>query len=129
MNIYFVLFIIASIAILMGSMTRGFNHGFAKEFDNWISMIAAILSLMLISGIIRDYQNNNLSDVAAGIIMLIVFSIAYKLFHLLFASIGLIARLPLIRIADKVLGLIMGLISGFTILYVLEYLLRNYILK
>ena len=52
MNIYFVLFIIASIAILMGSMTRGFNHGFAKEFDNWISMIAAILSLMLISGII-----------------------------------------------------------------------------
>lgn len=129
MNIYFVLFIIASIAILMGSMTRGFNRGFAKEFDHWISMIAAILSLMLISGIIQDYQNNNLSDVAAGIIMLAVFGVAYKLFHLLFASIGLIARLPLIRIADKALGLIMGLISGFTTLYVIEYLLRNYILK
>ncbi|MBP3217097.1 MAG: CvpA family protein [Lachnospiraceae bacterium] len=129
MNVYFVLFLIIAIAILMGSMTRGFHRGFAREFDNWISMIAAILSLMLIAGIIRDFQNNNFSDLAAGIIMLAVFSVAYKLFHILFSSIGLIARLPLIRIVDKVLGLIMGLISGFTILYVLEYLLRNYILK
>lgn len=129
MNPYFYLFIIIGMIVLMRGMTKGFRRGFAEEFDVWISMVAAILCLMLVSGIVDSYRKESLTDVMGGIVMLVVFGVAYKLFHMLFGSIRLIAKLPLIRIVDKVLGLLMGLVTGFTTLYVAEYILRNYVLK
>ena len=42
--------------------------------------------------------------------------------------IHVLAELPVINIADSILGLILGFAEGFIILYFLEYILRHYLL-
>ena len=107
MNIYFFVIIIASVAILLGSMNRGLKKGL------WKNLRA---------------ESTSGGGLLAGIVMLLFTVTLYKLFHLVFSGLDLIARLPIIRWLDSALGLVLGLIEGFVILYLLEYLLRNYLL-
>ena len=128
MNIYFFIFLIAAIVIMMACMTHGFNDGFARELETWLSLLAAIFCIRILTGIVTSFQSSELSGLLRGIVILIIFAGVYKIFKILFGTINIIAELPIIRIADRVLGMFMGMLTGFTILYVIEYLLRNYIL-
>ena len=128
MNIYFWIFCIASVIVLMSCMTTGFQKGLVREFNAWISLLAAVVSVLLLSRIVDSIRIESLSKGAEGIILLGILAGAYKLYKLFFTSLDLIAGLPFIRAIDKALGLVMGLIQGFTLLYLIEYLMRNYLL-
>ena len=130
MNIYFVVIIIASVATLLGSMNHGLKKGFANQFDVLVSLILAVCIASLLGNLWRNLHSASTSGggLLAGIVMLLFTVTLYKLFHLVFGGLDIIARLPVIRWLDSALGLLLGLIEGFVILYLLEYLLRNYLL-
>ena len=53
---------------------------------------------------------------------------AFGLFHLLFSTIHIFSRLPVIRIVDNILGVFGGFIEGAVILYLADGLLRYFVM-
>ncbi len=128
MNLYAVGLLIISLCILFLSMRCGFRKGMVRELDGLFSLLAAIVSLTLLAETVSSVLEMKFSSLIIGLIMLGIVVFLYKIFHLLFASVGLVARLPVIRGLDKLLGAVVGIAKGIGILYILEYVMTNYLL-
>ncbi len=128
MNLYAVGLVIISLCILFLTMRHGFRKGMVRELDGLLSLLAAIASLTLLAETISGVLEMKFSSMIIGFILLGIVTFLYKIFHLIFASIGLVAHLPVIRGLDKLLGAVVGIAKGVGILYILEYLLTNYLL-
>lgn len=125
---YEIILIITGIAVMMSFMTHGFRRGFAHEISGLFSLAAAAACLYLLSKIASDFMTTHLGGIFSSILMLALVLFLYKIFHLFFSAINLIARLPLIRWLDKGLGFLIGLAEGIFVLYIAQYLLENYLL-
>lgn len=126
--VYLVIVIIAAVLILIGSMRHGFHIGFAREVTNMLSLVGGGLILSLLAALLDRLRSGNTGGIFAGVALLVVFGIVCRILHVLLNSINFIARMPVIHWLDSALGLISGLICGFAILYVLEFLLTGYFL-
>ena len=60
------------------------------------------------------------------IILLLIVCTVYKLANLIFTSISLVSRLPLIRSADKLFGAVFGILEGIIITGYILYWLKNW---
>lgn len=128
MDIYVVGIALVAIIIMLSMMTHGFHTGFAHELTSLISLVAAIFVILLISGIIEGWRSGSASNLAVGLILLVIFGVVYRIVKVCMVSINFIANLPVIHWLDSALGLVCGFVEGFAILYVIEYFLRNYLL-
>lgn len=128
MNLYAVGLLIVSLCILFLTMRHGFRKGMVRELDGLLSLLAAAVSLTLLAGTVSSMLEMKFSGLVIGLIMLGTVTFLYKIFHLIFTSIGLVAHLPVIRGLDKLLGAVVGIAKGIGILYILEYVLTNYLL-
>ena len=129
MNVYFWILLAIAIIILIKSVQHGFRAGFARELSAVISMLAGLFTISLLTSVYQSFEKENLPALAAGILMLAIFGIVYRIVHVLLRSIGFLARLPVISWLDSALGVVSGLLIGFGILYLIEFFLRNYVLR
>ena len=128
MNLYWILFAAIFVAVLMGMMTRGFHNGLVSEIRTLLSICFALALMIGLAGFLETFRKEGLPSAVAGFVLLLIFIIAYKLLSLILSSIKIVVSIPVIKQIDQVLGLFAGLAEGFAILYLLEYLLRHYLL-
>ncbi|MCI2050235.1 MAG: CvpA family protein [Lachnospiraceae bacterium] len=128
-NIYLILIIVISVIVLMWFMTHGFKKGLAHEISTLFSMGCAVACLYYISKLVSNFLGAHFSGIINAVIMLAVTVVLYKIFHIFFAAINIIARAPIISWLDKGLGLVIGLAEGFIFLYAVQFLLEHYILR
>ncbi|MEE8815836.1 MAG: CvpA family protein [Lachnospiraceae bacterium] len=128
MNLYVILIVAVSILLEIGFCVRGFHKGFAHEISAVLSLIFSAVIVVLLSGLLKNITRNSIIGIIWTVIVLIIFIICYRLIHGFLEAINFIAKLPLIRWLDGGLGVVIGFIEGFAILYLIEYLLRNFIL-
>lgn len=129
MTPYIILILAVDAAVLIAMTLRGAKRGFAGTFSQVFSLAVAIVVVVLVSSVIHGYQNGDRSNLIIGILLLIVLGAVYKLIRAVLTSIRFLAALPILDIVDKALGLVIGFIEGFALLYIAEYLLRMYLLR
>ena len=117
---YAALIIIA--LIFIWRMTVGFRKGMVQEIISLIAMAGAGVCVLLIFGAIGSYLNREIGKVVQMVIVLLVVCAVYRLIHVLFTSLELISKLPVIKWLDKLLGIVIGageaaLIVGFIIYF------------
>lgn len=117
---YAALIIIA--LIFIWRMTVGFRKGMVQEIISLIAMAVAGVCVLLIFGAIGSYLNREIGKVVQMVIVLLVVCAVYRLIHILFTSLELISKLPVIKWLDKLLGIVIGageaaLIVGFIIYF------------
>ena len=117
---YAALIIIA--LIFIWRMTVGFRKGLVQEIISLIAMAVAGVCVLLIFGAIGSYLNREIGKVVQMVIVLLVVCAVYRLIHVLFTSLELISKLPVIKWLDKLLGIVIGageaaLIVGFIIYF------------
>lgn len=117
---YAALIIIA--LIFIWRMTVGFRKGMVQEIISLIAMAVAGVCVLLIFGAIGSYLNREIGKVVQMVIVLLVVCAVYRLIHVLFTSLELISKLPVIKWLDKMLGIVIGageaaLIVGFIIYF------------
>ena len=117
---YAALIIIA--LIFIWRMTVGFRKGMVQEIISLIAMAVAGVCVLLIYGAIGSYLNREIGKVVQMVIVLLVVCAVYRLIHVLFTSLELISKLPVIKWLDKLLGIVIGageaaLIVGFIIYF------------
>ena len=117
---YAALIIIA--LIFIWRMTVGFRKGMVQEIISLIAMAVAGVCVLLIFGAIGSYLNREIGKVVQMVIVLLVVCAVYRLIHVLFTSLELISKLPVIKWLDKLLGIVIcageaALIVGFIIYF------------
>ena len=81
----------------------------------------------LAAGLAANYSKGNVSSALVGILLLVVVASAFGIFHLIFSSIHIFSRLPVIRILDNILGVFGGFVEGAVVLYLADTLLRYFV--
>ena len=126
MDIYFYLAVAGIIIIISWRMVSGFRKGMVQEILSLIAMVVAGFCAYLLLGAVGSYLNREIGRLIQIIILLLIVCIVYKLANLIFTSISLVSRLPLIRSADKLFGAVFGILEGIIITVYILYWLKNW---
>lgn len=114
------------IIIFIWRITAGFRKGLVQEIISLIAMAVAGVCVVLIIGAIGGYMAEEISKVVEMIVVLFAVCAVYRLVHVLFTSLELIAKLPVIKGLDKLMGAAIGLLEAGVIVGVLVYFLKNW---
>ncbi len=122
---YYIAIIIIGI-IFIWRIAAGFRKGMVKEIISLIAMTVACFCIVLIMGIIGSYLDNETGKVVQMVAGLFIICLAYRLIHILFTSLELISKLPVIKGVDKILGAIVGIVEAGLIVGLLVYFLKGW---
>lgn len=122
------MFYVALVIILLifiWRMVTGFKKGMVQELLSIVASIAACICMVLILGAVGSYFENEIGQVIKTVIVLLVFCLVYRLINVLFTSLKLISKLPIVKSVDKLLGIVVGFAEAGVIVLCLIQLLKN----
>lgn len=121
---YAALIIIA--LIFIWRMVTGFKKGMVQELISIIAMAVAGICVALILGAIGSYMDKEIADVVKMVAVLLMICLVYRLVNVIFTSLQLIAKLPIVKSLDKILGLVLGFAEAGIIVIILVRLLKDW---
>lgn len=124
-QMYYIALIIIAI-IFIWRITAGFRKGMLQEIISLIAMVIAGVCVILILGAAGSYLNQEIGKTIQMVAVLAVVCLIYRLVHVLFTSLELISKLPIIKGVDKLLGAVVGLTEAILIVGFLVYFLKNW---
>lgn len=124
-QMYYIALIIIAI-IFIWRITAGFRKGMIQEIISLIAMVIAGVCVILILGAAGSYLNQEIGKTIQMVAVLAVVCLIYRLVHVLFISLELISKLPIIKGVDKLLGAVVGLTEAILIVGFLVYFLKNW---
>ncbi len=122
---YYIALIIIAI-IFIWRVAAGFRKGMVQEVISLIAMVVAGFCALLIIGAIESYLDREIGRTIQMVMVLFIVCLVYRLVHVLFTSLELISRLPLVKGLDKILGAIVGLAEAILIVGFLVHVLKNW---
>lgn len=122
---YYISLVIIAI-IFIWRMIAGFRKGMVQELISLIAMAAAGVCVVLILGAVGSYMEKEIGKTVQMVAVLLVVCLVYRLVHVLFTSLELISKLPIIKGVDKLLGIVVGFAEAVVIVGGVVYLLKNW---
>ena len=122
---YYIALIIIAL-IFIWRVTTGFRKGMVQEIVSLIAMAVAGVCIILIMGAVGNYLNHEIGKMVQIIVVLFAVCLVYRLVHVLFTSLELISKLPIIKGVDKLLGALIGCAEAALIVGILVYLVKNW---
>ena len=110
--------------IMIWRIVVGAKRGLVKELFGLVNLIFVSLVLTLAALIYRGYIMGSRIELLPLIIALVVLSIVYAIIKLVFSPAKLVAKLPLIKSVDKVLGVIIGAAEVVVAFWVLSCIIK-----
>ena len=112
--------------IFIWRITGGFKKGMVKEIISLIAMVVAGFCMMLILSAVNSYLEQEMGKLIQMIIVLFVVCLVYRLVNVLFTSLKLISKLPVVKGVDKLLGAVIGCGEAALIVGLLVYLFKTW---
>ena len=112
--------------IFIWRMIAGFKKGMVQELISLVAMTVAGVCVVLILGAIGSYMDKEIAQVVKMVAVLLVICLVYRLVNVLFTSLQLIAKLPIVRWLDRMLGIVVGLAEAGMLAAILIHLLKKW---
>lgn len=122
---YYIALVVIAV-IFIWRIAAGFRRGMVQEIVSLIAMAVAGVCVVLIIGAIGSYLEKEISKTIEIIVVLFIVCAVYRLVNVLFTSLELISRLPVIKGLDKLLGAVTGAVEAGIIVGFLVYFLKNW---
>ena len=106
-------------------MVTGFKKGMVQELLSLIASVAAGICMLLIFGAVGSFFENKIGEVIKIVVVLLVFCTVYRLVNVLFTSLKLISKLPIVKSVDKLMGVVVGFVEAGVLVIFLVELLKN----
>lgn len=110
------LFLIVAL-FLIYKIADGYKKGMVKEIISLVSLVVECVVVLLIGSALSNYFEHEFSGMAISIILLILLGIVHHLLGVVFFSAKMLAKLPIISFADKLLGVVVGVLEIILILW------------
>lgn len=126
MDIYFYIAVAVIVLLIVWRMVAGFRKGLVRELLSLIALAIGGVSAYLILGAVGSYLNREIGRMLQILLLLLVIGAVYKLISLLFTSLKLVSKLPVVHGADKLLGSVLGVLEGLAIVWYIIYWLKDW---
>ncbi|MCL2254103.1 MAG: CvpA family protein [Lachnospiraceae bacterium] len=113
-------------AVFIWRIAVGFSRGLVSEIISLVSMAVAAVSLFMILQIISGYFGDSRGNIIFMVIVLAVIGLVYKIANLIFTSLKLIAKLPVISAFNRLLGAALGAVEAVLIIFIVIIVLRYF---
>lgn len=110
--------------IMIWRIAVGAKRGVVKELFSLVNLIFVSLVLTLVFMIYRTYTAGNMVGLVPMVIAIVVLSVAYAIIKLVFSPAKLIAKLPLVKSVDKILGVVIGALEVVLVYWILGCVLK-----
>lgn len=100
-------------------LVDGYKKGMVKEIISFVSLVVLCVVVVLISAGLHSYMEKQIVGVIIAILLLAVLGIAHHLLGVVFFSAKVISKLPVIHWADKILGMVVGVLEVVLVLWTL----------
>lgn len=114
--------LIIVLLIIIFASVHGYKKGITKELSNLISWAVTLFVMSLIIMLYTSFNNNEAKNTIFTVVILIAVAIVYSVVKFVLKPAKFIAKLPLFRFVDQVLGLVIGFAEGFLIVWLLYVL-------
>ena len=105
------------ILILVCSVADGYKRGMVRSVISLISLIITCVIVGLIGSALSNYRDGKIYNVIIMVVLLCLIGIVKHLLGVVFVSAKLIAKLPVVSWADKVLGAVFGVMETVLFLW------------
>lgn len=102
------LLVLILIIVTAFKMVDGYKKGMVKEIISFVSIIIACMVVALIANGIHNYQGGHFANVVIVVLLLAVIGVIHSVLRIVFFSVKLISKLPIVHWADKLLGVVVG---------------------
>ena len=106
---------VAGFAII--NMIRGYKKGMVKAVISLVSLIILCVVATLLAYGIGSYSQGNVFHVMLVVFLLTILGIVHHLLDVVFFSAKMIAKLPVVHFADKLLGIVFGALETILIVW------------
>ena len=113
MNVNFTL-IIGVILLILG-VQGGFKTGLVKGIAHLVALMATILTLALIIMLTSSFKAGETKNTIFTLIIMAILGGVYSLVKFCLRSFKSIAKLPILKFADKILGIFAGVLWVFAL--------------
>ena len=114
--------LILVLVIMISSSGYGFKKGATKEIANLISWTVTLFVMSLIIMIYTSLKLDETKNIIYSVVILLSVSIVYGIVKIFIKSAKILSRLPVIKLIDKIIGVIVGMAEGFLVIWLLYVL-------
>lgn len=111
-----ILLIIVGI-ILLYNIVDCYKKGMVKSIISFVSLIVLCIVVALIGNGLRSYMDGEILNVVIMVLLLGILGIVHHLLGVVFFPAKLIAKLPIVKSLDKMLGIVVGILETVLILW------------
>ena len=104
---------------------RGFKNGFTKEISGVVSVFMALVVLAIVFLLLASIWEKNTKTLAVSVVLLVIAGVFYRLAGIVMKSAETLAKLPLIRLADRLMGAAAGALEIMIIFWIMYMLVEG----
>jgi len=116
-----ILLIIAGV-ILLCNVMDGYKKGMVKSIISFVSLIVLCVVVALIGNGLRNYMSGDFISLIVIVLLLGIVGIVNHLLGVVFFSAKILSKLPIIHSADKLLGIVFGILKTVFIVWTIYIL-------
>lgn len=120
------LLVIIFIAFALWRALRGFKNGFAKEVNSLVSLFMALVVLSMALLLFAGVMEKNTKTIIISVVLLIAVSMVYRLIGVLMKSLETIAKLPVINLINKLLGMGAGALEVLALFWIIYVIIGSF---
>ena len=109
--IVFIIFILAAV--------HGYKKGMTKEISGLISWVVTLFVMSLVIMLYTSFRANEGKNMVLTIVILLLVALVNGIIRLFLKPIKLVAKLPVLKFLDRVLGVVIGIAEGFLIVWLM----------
>ena len=115
------LLLIAVLAVLIIKIRSGYKRGMVKEVIMLLSLIVLCITVALITNAMKSYQQGQIFNTILMVLMLTILGVVQFVLKPVFFSAKLVVELPIVSWADKMLGILVGILETILLLWTLDF--------
>ena len=112
--IVFIIFILAAV--------HGYKKGMTKEISGLISWVVTLFVMSLVIMLYTSFRANEGKNMVLTIVILLLVALVNGIIRLFLKPIKLVAKLPVLKFLDRVLGVVIGIAEGFLVVWLMYVL-------
>lgn len=109
-------FWIALIILIIRVVTAA-KRGLVQEICSLIAMLAGCIVIIALAFAVRNYLDQDKIVFVVTLFLIAIFGLVYKLLSGFLEAIKLVSKLPVIKVADKILGVVIGVAETVLIVW------------
>lgn len=113
MNILLLIILLITVV----KIADGYKKGMVKEIISFVTLVLMCVVVVLLGIGLRSYMEKEIVGVVIAALLLVVLGIAHHMLKLVFFSAKLISKLPIVSSADKLCGMVVGLLEVILVLW------------